>query len=157
TVTLNDPQGKWVDDERVGPGKTIKIDASLVGGRQTIFEGEVVELEPEYISGRRRLVLRVFDKLHRLSRGKEVRSFKNVTDSDLIEQLGKEVGLSVKIDSTAQVHEYVLQDNETNLSFLQKRAADLGYLLYVRGNTLRCEPPSGDGSPIELHWGETLT
>jgi len=156
TVTLNDAQGNWVDDDRVGPGKTIKIDASLVGGRQTIFEGEVVELEPEYLAGRRRLVLRAFDKLHRLSRGKKVRSFQNVTDSDLMETIAGEAGLETRIGSTSQVHAYVLQDNETNLSFLQKRAADLGYLLYVRGNTLHCERPSGDGSPIELHWGDTL-
>jgi phage protein D/phage baseplate assembly protein gpV len=158
TVTLNDSQGKWVDDDRVGPGKNLKIDASLVGGRQTIFEGEVVELEPEYVPGHARLVLRAFDKMHRLARGKKVRSFQNVNDGDLIERIGKEAGLQVKVGETSQVHAYVLQDNETNLAFLQKRAADHGYLLYVRGNTLHCEPPGhADAGPIELHWGQTLT
>ena len=159
TLVMNDRRGQWVDDERLAPGKALVITASAAQQRQTVFEGEVVELEPEYVPGRQRLVLRAFDRLHRLSRGKHVRSFQNVTDGDLVTRIAQEVGLQSKVGQSGsrQVHAYVLQDNETNLEFLRDRAAALGHLLYVRGHTLHCEPPGTDAGPVELKWGQTLT
>ena len=126
TLTINDPGARWVDDERLAPGKSLKVAARVAQSQQTIFDGEVVELEPEYVPGRQRLVLRAFDRLHRLARGRHVRSFQNVSDGDLVQRIASEVGLQAKVGPTTQVHAYVLQDNETNLGFLRDRAASLG-------------------------------
>jgi phage protein D len=157
TLTMNDPRGKWVDDEVLAPGKSVKVASRVAQSEQSIFDGEVVELEPEYIPGKQRLVVRAFDRMHRLARGRHVRSFQNVTDGDLVQRVASEVGLQAKVGQTSQVHAYVLQDNETNLEFLRDRAMDLGYLLYVEGQTLHCEPPASQGSAIELKWGQTLS
>jgi phage protein D len=156
TLVVNDPHGDWADDERLGPGKSIHIAAKVTNDPQRLFEGEVVELEPEYVPGKQRLVLRAFDRMHRLSRGRHVRTFQNVTDGDLITRIAREVGLKASVGETAEVHAYVLQDNKTNLEFLRDRAATLGYLLYVRGETLHCELPDSDAGPLELSWGKNL-
>jgi phage protein D len=155
-LTINDPLNKWVDDERLAPGKAIKIAAKVAQAQESIFDGEVVELEPEYIPGHQRLVVRAFDRLHRLARGRHVRSFQNVTDGDIVQRIASEVNLQTSIGQTSQVYPYVLQDNETNLQFLRDRAAALGYLLFAEGKTLHCEPPGTHHAAVELHWGQTL-
>lgn len=158
TIQLQDPSLRWVDDDSLMPGKGLVIKAKDDQGSDVlVFDGELVELEPEFQQGAQRLVVRAFDRLHRLNRGKQVRSFQNVTDGDLVSKLAQEVGLKARCGATSAVHEYVLQANETNLQFLQGRAARLGYLLYVQESTLVFEPPESAGSELELTWGEQVT
>jgi phage protein D len=158
TLSLGDPRGQWVDNEHLAPGSALIVRAKLSQGQdpRVVFEGEIVELEPEYVPGRRRLIVRAFDRMHRLARGRHVRSFQNVTDGDVIKRIAQETGLDTQLDPTTEVRAFVLQDNETNLEFLRERAAALGYLLYVRGKTLYCEEPKSDAPPIALQWGETM-
>lgn len=156
TVSLHDPRLRWVDDDRLSPGKPLQITARAGKTERPIFDGEIVELEPRFGPATHKLTVRAFDRLHRLARGQRVRSFQNVTDGDLVQRLAREVGLRAQVGPTSQVYPYVFQNNESNLAFLRQRAAGLGYLLYVRGSTLHCEPPGGQGAPIELEWGSTL-
>jgi len=157
SITFNDQLGKWVDDERLGPGRSIKISSKVAQSEHPIFDGEVVELEPEFIPGHQRLVVRAFDRLHRLARGQHVRSFQNVTDGDIIQTIAGEVNLQTDIGNTPQVHDYVLQDNESNLEFLRDRVMALGFLMYVEGETLHCKSAGTNAAAIELHWGQTLS
>jgi phage protein D len=156
TLTLNDPRGQFVDDERLAPGKSIQVQARVSQSPRALFDGEIVELEPDYLPGKQRLVVRAFDRLHRLARGRHVRSFQNVTDGDLVTRLAQEVGLRAQVGPTQQVHAFVLQDNESNLEFLRDRAASHSFLLYVQGQTLHCEAPGGHDGEVELLWGQTL-
>ena len=157
TLILHDPSLRWIDDDQLAPGKTIQIAIKAGRSTQTLFDGEIVELEPDFGPSTQRLMVRAFDRLHRLARGRHVRSFVNVSDGDLVRRLAQEVGLQAKVGPTTQMHQYVLQSNQTNLEFLRDRAAALGYLLFVEGKTLHCEAPEAMGSPIELEWGVTLT
>ena len=156
TLVLHDTRLRWIDDARLEPGKGLRISAKAAEGEHQIFDGEIVELEPDFGAGAQRLVLRAFDRMHRLSRGRGVRSFVNVTDGDLVRKIAQELGLRAEVGSTSQVHDYVFQNNETNLEFLRGRAAALGYLLFADGTTLHFAPPAADDSPVEVRWGETL-
>jgi phage protein D len=156
TIIIHDPKLKWIDDAMFLPGKTIKIQSKADGVTDEIFDGEIVELEPDFDSTTQKLHVRAFDRLHRLTRGRQVRSFLNVSDGDLAKKIAGEVGLSTKIGATPQVHDYVLQSNETNLALLQRRAAALGFLLYVEGTVLHFEAADQSAAPIELKWGDSL-
>ena len=160
TVVLNDPKLKWIDDAQLAPGKAIEIQgtASATNSKsKPIFDGEIVELEPEFGAKLHRLTVRAFDRLHRLSRGRFVRSFQNVTDSDIAKRFATEVGLQPDVDATRQVHEYLFQNNETNLDFLRQRAADVGFLCYVEGKKLCFKRLARSGTSVALNWGATLT
>lgn len=157
TLTLHDAKLHWVDHANLAPGKTIEVSAKAGPDARPLFDGEIVELEPEFDAGVHHVVVRAFDRLHRLSRGRCVRSFLNVTDEDLVRKVAQEVGLQVQVASTSEVYPYVLQNNQTNLEFLRGRAAALGYTLYVTKKTLHCEPPRADGPPVKLEWGATLS
>src|SRR4030095_10279049 len=160
TIVLNDPKLKWIDDTLLSPGKAIESHgpaAPTPNQSDGIFEGESVELEPEFGSKMHRLTIRAFDRLHRLARGRFVRSFQNVTDSDLARRFASEVGLQADVGATRQVHEYLFQNNETNLEFLRQRAADVGFLCYVQGKKLCFKRLAHAGTPVSLNWGATLT
>ena len=157
TLVVHDQRLHWIDFAGLEPGKTLKIKAKAGGGAEhVLFDGEIVGLEPAFVAAAQRLVIRAYDRLHRLSRGRKVRSFVNVTDSDVGKKLAGEAGLTFK-GTQGPVHKYLFQNNETNLEFLRRRAAALGYVVYVDGKNLHfCEPKS-DSPEIELKWAETLT
>ena len=161
TIVLNDPTLKWIDDALLSPGKSIEIQGTAAptpNKSDAIFDGEIVELEPDFGTKMHRLTIRAFDRLHRLSRGRFVRSFQNVTDSDLARRFASEVGLQADVDATRQVHEYLFQNNETNLEFLRQRAADVGFMCYVLGKKLCFKRLSRSTKPaVPLNWGGTLS
>ena len=157
TIALNDPHLKWIDADSLTPGKAIIVSARGASGEELIFDGEIVELEPDFHPTTQILTIRAFDRLHRLSIGQHTRSFQNVTDSDLVKKLAQEVGLRAVSGPTTQVHQYVFQNNQTNLAFLRERANALGYLLFVQGDALHFEPPQPTSKPVPLEWGVNLS
>lgn len=158
TVTLLDQDLKLADGEEFAPGKKLEISAKSGREAKVIFDGEIVEIEPRMEGGVRRLVVRGFDKLHRLTRGMHVRRFAQSTDGDVIKKIAKEVGLTAKVgQETSTAHPYIIQANESNLTFLQRRAAAIGCLLYVKGDTLHCEPPGGNGAAVTITWSLELS
>jgi phage protein D len=157
TIVLHDPRLQWIDAASLAPGKTLIVEARSGQRSQRLFDGEIVELEPDFRPTTQHLTVRAFDRLHRLTRGRRVRSYLNVSDGDIVQKIAQEVQLQANVGPTNQVHPYVLQNNETNLAFLRSRAAALGYLVYVRGSTLHFEPPQANGSPVQLEWGATMS
>src|SRR5262245_37493699 len=160
TLVLNDPRLHWIDDTALTPGKAIEVSATATaeGSRpKLVFDGEIVEIEPDFGTSTHHLILHAFDRLHRLSRGRFVRSFQNVTDSDLARRIAGEMGLQGDVDDTREVHAYLFQNNQTNLEFLRERAASVGVLLYVLGKKLCFKPVSEGRQVVELKWGATLS
>ncbi len=157
TLIINDRRLKWVDDSRLMPGKTLVVNVKHNRATKTVFDGEIVEVEPHFGAEGVQVVVRAFDRLHRLARGRQARTFLNVTDGDIINRIAGEAGLQAQVDATTRVHDYVVQWNQTNLEFLRERAAALGYLLYVDGRKLYCVKPPTARAPVELKWGEDLS
>ena len=156
-LVINDPSLKWVDHAKMMPGKSLEIKANGGSGEETIFKGEIVELEPHYDATGLKLTVRGFDKLHRLTRGRYVKSFVDMTDADIMQKVIQSVGLKSQISATRVIHKHVLQANQTNLEFLQERAGALGFFLYAEGETIHCEPPPNAGENIELQWHQNMS
>ncbi len=157
TLVLNDPQLKWVDHNKVMPGKQLKIKAESGAGPETIFEGELVELEPHFEPEGMKLTVRAFDKMHRLTRGRFVKSYVDVKDSDIMKKIIGDAGLQAQVTETSVIHKHVLQANQSNFEFLRDRAAALGYFMYAEGDKIHCEPPPSAGVAVELQWHQNLS
>ncbi len=126
---------------------------------EKVFGGEVAGHDLDIGRGAApALVVRAYDRAHRLQRGRVSKSYLNVTDGDIAKQVAHACGLGVKADSTTQVHPYVLQNNQTNLEFLRERANRIGYETYVRDSTLYfVKPHADDGAAIEAEmWKDVL-
>jgi phage protein D len=147
---------KWLEDRTFREGKRVEIS---YGERPTVklLAGKIAVLEPDLSEDNPTLVVRGFDLSHQLYRGRQRRSFNQVTDSDLARRIAGEAGLRPgTIDSTSEVHEYVLQDNQTNAEFLLERARRVGYEMWVEDDQLHFRRPNPNGSPATLAWGREL-
>ena len=122
-----------------------------------LLEGEVTAIETELNEkSQAPIIIRGYDISHRLHRGRYNRSFQNVTDSDVVSQLIGEVGITAgTVTATTIVHEYVFQENQTNMEFLRERAARMGFELYVQDGKLNFRESSQDEA-LTLKWLEDI-
>jgi phage protein D len=156
-VSFHDKGMSLVDSGLFEVGKSLKILSRENNKDKRIFDGEIIQVEPQFSYPNIYMTVRAFDRLHRLNRGKYTRDFQQMSDSEIAKKIGEEMKLKVStIQSTSPVHAYVFQDNETNLEFLQKRAEGIGYTVYVRDKELHFEKPqkSDVDDEIELNWGQ---
>jgi phage protein D len=159
TITLMDNGLTWSSKEPIKPGAKVMIEAKLDQGSEgSLFDGEIVEIEQVFEKGQKFLIIRAFDRLHRLSRGRKARTFLNIKDSDLASQIASEVGLTADVEATKAVHKYVIQSNQSNLEFLRQRALSNGYLLYADGEKLCFKKPEAEQGPkVTIEWEKELS
>ena len=165
TIHVHDKELRWVDDDLISIGTRVEIRAKAGAEQgenaeqeQTLIKGEITALEPDFTDqGEPTLIIRGYDLAHRLHHGKHTRSFLQATDSEIVTKIAQEVGLTPEVKPTRPVHEYVFQNNQTNLDFLLARAQRLGYQLHVEAETLYFHPGQTDqGTGPELEWGRNL-
>lgn len=158
TLVVNDPALKWVDGDRLEPGKALRIESKDRTADSLLFDGEVVEIESEFNQHTHRLIIRAYDRLHRLARGRHARAFHGMNDGDIVRQIAGEVGLTAVVEGpTLPRHDYILQANQSNLEFLQGRATAAGRLIYVEEKSLYFCPPQPRKATVSVRWNDTLS
>ncbi|MBE9052222.1 VgrG-related protein [Nostocales cyanobacterium LEGE 11386] len=159
-------QQTWQHQNLFAIGKKIKIgfisstteNADFENAEQGyVLEGEITAIETEFTSeSQAPIVIRGYDISHRLHRGRYNRSFQDVTDSDVVNQIIGEASIAAgSVTSTSIVHKYVFQENQTNMEFLRERAARLGFELYVQDAKLNFRQPAQDQA-LTLKWLEDI-
>ena len=157
---------RWKHQSKFAIGKKIKVGftSSITGDtgfsqEETgyVIDGEITAIETELNEkSQAPIIIRGYDISHRLNRGRYNRSFQNVTDSDVVTQLISEAGiLAGTVTNTTIVHEYVFQENQTNMEFLRERAARNGFELYVQDAKLNFRKPTQD-QELTLKWLEDI-
>ena len=101
------------------------------------------------------LVVIIDDAAHKLTRGSKVKTYLNMTFSDIVSQLASGAGLTADVSSTQEVHPYVLQA-DSDLAFLDELASRMGYDWWVEGSTLHFAAPSSAGPVLALELGKDL-
>ena len=120
-LRFKDPELKLIDDNKfpLGDPVQVEIDSRSEGSKTLIIKGEITAIEPDFQEGQNAiLTVRGYDKSHRLNRGTKSRVFVNSKDSDIVQTIANGGGLSPAADTTAEVHEHVYQDNQSDLAFL---------------------------------------
>jgi len=160
TLHLHDEKLKWVDDDLFSLGKEVEISAlpeEEGGSSHVLFKGEITALEPEFGEGTQAtLLIRGYDRSHRLHRGTQSKAYLQVTDSDLANKIAQEAGLRAQVDATSEVYDHVLLHNQSHMAFLTERARRIGYEFFVEDRTLYFRKPSKNGSTIEMEWGRQM-
>ncbi len=160
TIRLHDLDFHWLDADTFKEGVKIEI----TGGEEKeqlkpLFVGEVTALEMDLAAhGNPTILVRCLDRSHRLHRGRVTMTYVQMTDSDIFNKVAAQAGFSPHADSTPQVHEWVLQNNQTNWEFLMERARYNGFRLYLENEKdlyFKKVSEQGDGD-IELEWGVNL-
>ncbi len=161
TIRVADPKGDNIDTlfDTLGIGKDIEVKTSSTGATATksIFKGQVVAFEPEFGAKGAEIVIRALDKGHKLQRQKKVRTFQQMSASDMVSKIARESGLQARAESTSVVYEFFQQSAETDWDFITRLARVNDYRVFVRDTTLHFEKAdSSAGAPIELTWQDNL-
>lgn len=149
-VTFHDPARDVISQLNVNIGSTVTIKMTPPGGSpKTLIKGEVTGFEAEYDATRLRTVLRGYDLSHRLHRGRQTQTYKNVTDSDIARQVAQRASLQVgQVDSTSVTFDHVSQANQSDWDFLKARAREIGFEMGMEdGKFYFRQPVHASGAP----------
>jgi phage protein D len=150
TSAHQDDEHVWVDDENLFKlGNVVEVKLGSAGELKTLIIGEVTGLEPEFARNRLpSLIVRGYDRRHRLHRGRKTKTFVQKKDSDIASQIASEAGLTAQAEDSGVTHDYVVQANQTDMEFLQERARRIQYEVIVDDKTLFFRPVANDESEV---------
>jgi phage protein D/phage baseplate assembly protein gpV len=159
-------QPMWEQADLLAIGKSIRISFRSSTTSSSEFQqenqgcvivGEITAIETQFTSGSQApMIIRGYDRSHRLHRGRYNRSFQNMTDQDIVKKIIQEVDLPAgSVEDSGAPHDYVFQENQTNLEFLRERAARNGFELFVQDGKLHFRRPKQDKS-LTLTWMKEL-
>jgi len=155
SIDQDDPLA-WVNDDTFAVGGAVEIKLGYADSLTTLFAGEITGLEPEFAFNKMpTLVVRGYDRRHRLTRGRRTRSYVQQKDSDIASQIASEAGLSADATDSEVTHDYVLQANQSDMEFLRERARRIHYEVAIDDKTLYFRPvPFDQGEVLTLDFAE---
>lgn len=149
---------------KIGDQVSIGFDPSITVAEEEenaqlgqLIIGEITGVEAHFTETTQApMIMRGYDVSHRLHRGRFNRSFQNMTDSDVVKKIISQVGIDKgTIDESGEPHDYLFQENQTNMEFLRSRAARLGFELFVQAGKLNFRKPKEDET-LKLKWLDNL-
>ncbi|HEY0452644.1 phage baseplate assembly protein V [Actinophytocola sp.] len=145
-LTFFDDNGTVVGDAGLTIGTKIKIEAPRPGKttNETLIKGEVTSIEARCEGHLIYTIIRGYEKAHRLQRAKRSRTFVNMSDADIAEEVASAAGLDIgKIVPSRTTHDHIAQVAQTDWDFLTQRAREIGYETVVVGGEFFFRPASG--------------
>jgi phage protein D len=159
SIRISDPRAEHMDSHPLQIGKDLEISMGAPEANQPVkvFVGEIVALEPEFDRAGVTIGVRAYDKLHRLNRQKKVRTFQEMSASDMVAKVMREAGIDGSADSTSTVFPFFQQSDETDREFI--RRLELMHdceLVMVEGRYKFRPCGHAEGSPTQLKYGDSL-
>ncbi len=139
-------------------GKGLKI---TIGGGQAsgqIFDGRLMGIEGRYLRSRPpEVLIMAEDRLQDLRLTRRTRTFENLSDSDLFQQVASQAGLQANVDVTGPTHKVLAQINQSDLAFLRERARAIDAELWISDRTLNVKARNRrQTSDVTLTYGQGL-
>ncbi len=145
SLTFRDPHGsdgtRILDQLGVSLGQDATVSVAQSTATTQLITGEVTSLEVEIEATGTYVVVRGYDKAHRLHRGRKARSWTQQKDADIVTEIAEEAGLKASVDSSGSPHPYMVQPGISNWDFLVARATEIGYDLRAADGELHFKKP----------------
>lgn len=127
----------WVDDDLFEIGTEVQIALGYQESLEVLILGDIVGIDFELGTGEKpAIVVRGYDRRHRMRRGSRTATFKDMKDSDIAAKIAQEYGLGARVEDSGIVNKHLGQNNQSDLDFLSMRADAIGYELMVLGKML---------------------
>lgn len=140
---------KLSNEDLLTPGKEIVITAGYHSEEETIFKGVVVKHNIKIRNGSSYLIIECRDKAVKMTLGRKSKYFYESTDSDIIEELISNSGLTADVEATANSHQELVQYRASDWDFMVTRAQANGKLCFVDDGTIKVAKPELSGETIE--------
>jgi len=154
------PQGRmlYLDSATLDFGKAIQISVGPEAGQRIVFDGVISAIEVIFGDGEPpRVLVLAEDALMRLRMTRRMRTYSDVTDADIAEQIAAEHGLQTEITLDGPRYDVVQQLNQSDLAFLRERARLLQAELWCTGRTVHLSArPRRKGTALTLVQGNHL-
>src|SRR5215469_468487 len=112
TITNALPKLRWThttDGDLFAQAKSVKISMGYVDDLRLMIEGEITQINPSFPDGGvPTLAIEGHSLMHRLQGANRTRTFQNVTDKEIVDQVARDAGLQAKADDPGTQHEYVM-------------------------------------------------
>lgn len=148
----------YLDGSVVDFGKRIAVSLGPTGGARTVFDGYVSAIEAVFAEGKEpEVVLFAEDRLMKLRTTRRMKTYQNVTDAKVAEEIGAAHGIAVAASAPGPSYDVVQQWNQSDLAFLRERAARIGAEVWIHDDTLHfATRESRTGTEISLVQGNQL-
>jgi len=130
---LNDGFGfVYFDRTLLDFGKPIVIQMGAGTAATTIFTGTITALEGRFPHVRPpEILIKAEDRLQDLRMTRRTRTFENVSDADVFQQIAAQQGLQASVDASGPTYPVLAQINQSDLAFLRERARAVDAELWV--------------------------
>jgi phage protein D len=148
----------YLDGSVVDFGRRLTVSLGPTGAARSVFDGYVSAVEAVFAEGREpEVVVFAEDRLMKLRTTRRMKSYENVTDAQIAEEIGAEHGVPVDAAADGPGYDVVQQWNQSDLAFLRARAARIAAEVWIEGDTL-CFKSRGSraGTEITLVQGNQL-
>ena len=144
------------DDGPFVPGSAIAVSLGYHAELVTVFDGVIASLTTHFPRGGRP-VLRVEGRARSilLDHPPRSRQLADVSDADVASAIAADYSLTTDA-ADGVTRPFVVSDRVSDWELLKQRAAELGWVTYVRGDTLVLRPPAAREDPIELDYTRSV-
>lgn len=139
-------------------GKKIGVQLGEYPNEKLLFVGRIMALEANYPKTRPPEI-RILgeDNFQDLRMRRRSRSFEDVTDRDVFQQIASEHGLQAELDIDGPDHKILAQVNESDLAFLRARARAIDAEIWLDGSTLHAASRQRRNTErVTLNYGQEL-
>src|SRR3954447_14507176 len=134
TITLANKGCKYSSGDYFNEGKVIKVEMGYRDHIVKLAEVELVSIEPVFpIKGTDTVVMRGYDRLHRLRYGKKRRGWTEKKYSEVLDDVAKDLGVSFDYGGKPPTmkFDWIFQNNETDIDFVKRIAREINYEINV--------------------------
>jgi len=139
-------------------GKSLSIQVGEADTAASIFEGRISGLEGRYPQDRSpELLILAEDRLQDLRMTRRTRTFEDVSDRDVIEQVARQHNLRTDLDVDGPTYRVLAQVNQSDLAFLRERVRSIDAELWIEGDTLHAQSRARrESSEVTMTYGQAL-
>lgn len=151
-------QINWLDGQVLDFGSELRVGMGPSTSRTDLFVGKVSALELQMEQGRAPEVSCLAeDRLMDLRMTRRFKTYEQVSDADLVQQIASQHGLRAQADVDGPSYASVQQWNQSDLAFLRERARRLGADVWVADDTLHLSARAQrQGRRVTLIQGSSL-
>jgi phage protein D len=148
----------YFDRQVLDFGKSLTI---TIGGGQasgTVFDGRVMGIEGRFLRAKPpELLILAEDRLQDLRLTRRTRTFENITDSSLFQQVASQYGMHANVDVNGPTYKALAQINQSDLAFLRERARSIDAELWFDSSGLNVKSRNRrETDDVTLTYGQGL-
>lgn len=144
----------YFDRRTLDFGKSLEIKRD----DNTLFNGRIMGIEANYPAGQApQISVLAEDRFQDLRMTRRTRTFADVGDADVFNQIANDHGLSPSVNVNGPTYKVLAQVNQSDLAFMRERARAIDAEVWMAGSTLNVKTRSNrNGGTLQLIRGSDL-